>query len=611
MHHTRQQPTHSPGETATSLISRVAASFDVDARSFCNHKGTSFVRVIAGDPQVFETLRQFGTALPDSLLDWSPVRKRSRTQSFRTHEFPSKVLQAPQVRGCPICLRLDAEAANEPAHISMKMRGLWLAPHVTLCLTHKHPLIPLWYDTSPISRYDSAAHLKSLAPHILSGDLEQEGREETDFDLWIEGRLRGELGSKWLDEFQLNAAANFCFMLGNTLLRHEGITPYFILKSDHWSLYQMGFEIAGQGPDKVKEALREVQALPGNPCDGPKKIFPVLYERLAFGHAGNGAYRPFQDLLRQHMLETWPLGVGDELLGQPVTERRIHSVLTAARATGIDQRRLRKMLVATGTVRDAHSGLSDAWEIFDAAKAKPELDTLTGFIDAKAYATSISATRSQFELLVKSEILSPSIKDTKVKAVWDPAEGHALLESLLKNAVQISQARHPWVHLAKSAQRLKIEPGPIIKAIQNGQITHIGNLAGSAGYASIHVNHEEVVRILATPHPDAKSIESFAKAVGINQPSRMRRLIMNGHTPFTVMENPSTKAQQHYLTEDDAAAFHSKFMTLRTIAQTYGRSWQSAGAELKASGVTPFSPDGRTYGNLFLRGEVEAVLFLI
>ena len=229
-------------------------------------------------------------------------------------------------------------------------------------------------------------------------------------------------------------------------------------------------------------------------------------------------------------------------------------------------------------------------------------------IDAKAFAASIGATRSQFEILAKCAVILPALKDTKVKAIWDPAEGQALLESLLMNAVQIQGIRHPWIHIAKSAQRLKIGPGPIIKAIQDGRIKRTANLAGTDGYASIHVDHEEVVRILGNPLPDAKSIETFSKAAGINQPSRMRRLILNGHTPSTVMENPTTKSQQHYLTEDDAAAFNSKFMTLRMIAQEYERSWQSTGAELKAKGVTQLSPDGEKYGNLFLREEVQAAL---
>lgn len=99
------------------------------------------------------------------------------------------------------------------------------------------------------------------------------------------------------------------------------------------------------------------------------------------------------------------LGVGDELLGQAVKERRINSVLTAAQATGVDQRRLRKMLAAVDIVRNAESGLSDAWEVFDAELAKPILDELTTLVDAKAFAALIGATRSQFDMLVKDGVL--------------------------------------------------------------------------------------------------------------------------------------------------------------------------------------------------------------
>lgn len=84
----------------------------------------------------------------------------------------------------------------------------------------------------------------------------------------------------------------------------------------------------------------------------------------------------------------------------------------------------------------------------------------------------------------------------------------------------------------------------------------------------------------------------------------MRRLIVNGHTPATLIQNPKTRAEQNYLTADDADAFHSKFMTPRTMAKEYGRSWQSLGAELRSKGIDPFAPNGEVYGSLFLRSDV-------
>lgn len=608
MRPSRLQPSQKLGETAASLVSRIAANFGADAKTFCYHKGTSFLRVIKGDQHAFDKLNRYGVTIPDEVLSWSPVRKPSSIRELRTHSFPSKVILSPEVRGCPVCLRLDAETADAPAHIAMAMRGNWLVPHVTFCLKHQHPLVPLWHDPVPASRYDSSAHLKILTGDILSGAFDQEVREETDFEVWIEGRLRGEQNNEWLDQMPLHPAANFCFMLGSALLRHEMKTPSSAAREDLWALYQMGYEVARHGQSEVAIALRKLQKLPGGPHDGPKKIFPILYERLAYYYADNADYEPFRKLLRQHMLETWPLGVGDELLGEPVTERKVHSVLTAAQTTGVDQRRLRKMLAAVDVVRDAESGLSDAWEVFDAELAKPILDELTTLVDAKAFAAVIGATRSQFDTLAKDDVIAAELSREDVKAIWNPSEGRKFLDSIRMGAVQLRHAKRNWVHLSKSAQRLKIGPGPIVRAIQEGRIKKVGTHVSFVGYAAIYLDHDEVVSVLGTDAPDAASIEVFAKTVGINQPSRMRRLIVNGHTPATLIQNPKTRAEQNYLTADDADAFHSKFMTPRTMAKEYGRSWQSLGADMRSKGVNPFAPNGEVYGSLFLRSEVATAL---
>ncbi|MCE6949790.1 hypothetical protein LAZ29_02485 [Cereibacter sphaeroides] len=289
-------------------------------------------------------------------------------------------------------------------------------------------------------------------------------------------------------------------------------------------------------------------------------------------------------------------------------QRRLHSVRTAAQATGVDQRRLRKMLAAAGIVPEAAQGVADAWEIFEAAEAQTLLDDMTTLVPAKEFTELIGASRSQFDLLVQDGILKPALDAPGVKAVWNPADGRALLDSLLAGAVPLHQAQHGWEHLSKSAQRLKMGPGPIIAAIREGRITRVANHADFEGYAAIYVDHDEVSRILGAVAPAGQSIELFAKSVGLLPPSRLRRLILAGFASATMLRNPRTKADQLYITEEDAEAFHRVFLTSRTMAKELGRSWQSLGAELRAKGVQPFSPDGGDYGQLYLRFDVAAAL---
>lgn len=597
-----------PRETATSYVSRLAASNWVDAATFSIDKETSFQRVIDGAPEAFEAMADFGVSVPAEVLAWSTSKCEGHRRQFRGHFFPSKVLQASQMRGCPLCLKADASKVRGRPHLAMAMRGHWLVPHVTLCLEHEHPLVPLWQDPAPYTRFDSAVHLSNLAKRIMAGAFDKDLRDPTDFDLWLDARLSENVSDGWLDSHPLHTAATFCYLLGTALLRLEGVMQSWVGNADRWALYQMGFDVARHGADAIRQSLHRLQNLPGGPQDGPKKIFPYLYDRLSHDYQDDPSFEPFREILRDHMMETWPLGPGDEVLGQPVMERRLHSVRTASQATGIDQRRLRKMLAAAGLVPEAETGLPDSWEVFEAAEAQGILNGLINLVPAKTFAVLIGASRSQFDLLVRDGALVPALESDDVKAVWSPADGVRFLDGLLAGAVQISAAQHGWEHLSKSAQRLKIGPGEIIKAIRSGRITRIAKHADHEGYAAIYVDHAEVAGVLGVEPPKAQSIELFAKSVGLLPPSRLKRLILNGETPATTLKNPKTKAEQQYITAADAEAFHRVFLTTRTVALQFNRSWQSLSAELRAKNVKPFSPGGEDYGNLYLRADVAAAL---
>lgn len=375
---------HRRRETVASFISRSAAAYHVDAATFSADRETSFLAVISGALTAIEALEAFGCPIPDDVFAWSPSKDgvAGNMRLFRGHVFPSKILQAPKMRGCPECLRQDLEGRGTD-HTAMAMRGHWLVPHVTLCLEHNTPLVTLWRESNPVPRFDSARHLALLMPAITKGDLTLEPRAATNFDTWLDARLEGHTYNNWLEQHPLHAACNYCLMLGTSLLRHITSAPSAVTDEDKWFVYNLGFQIAQQGEVAIRNALKGLQDLPGGPHDGPKKIFPKMYDRLAYDTIDNPDYDEFRRILRSHMLETWPLGVGDELLGEPIVERRLHSVRSAAKATGIDKRRLRKILTAAGIVPE--EGLPDAWQVFDAKRADAVLKAATKLITAKAF----------------------------------------------------------------------------------------------------------------------------------------------------------------------------------------------------------------------------------
>lgn len=594
-------------ETAASFTSRLAARLGLPVSAFCEDFGVSFRKIIDGDQGGIREIAELGGVSPDHLADWSPISLGGRRISFRGHIFNSKTLRSPDIRGCPVCLREDAINSDLPPAQAMGIRGHWSLRHVWGCRKHDHPLVPLFRDPHATERYDSVGHLEGIADAILAKDLDCPREIPTNFDDWIDDRLETGPGTDWLSGHPLHAAAVFCRLLGISLLRLDGHRLEHIAENSRHALYDTGYEVAQGGEDAIRLAFTRLQGLIETPQDGPKKMFPALYDRLSHDYNEDPDFAEFRRILRDHMATTWPLGPGDELLGEAVFERRLHSVITASQDTGVDPRRLRKLLIAADVV-DAGSDLPDSWTVFDAKAAAPILAELTTLVPATAFRDLIGATRSQFDLLVEDGVLKPAIEEAKTKAIWDPRSGTAFLTDLLKGAIQLRQPQHSWEHISKSAQRLKIGPGPIIQAIKDQRLRRVGNLEAKFGYAAVYVDHDEVARLFGSEAPPGHSIEVFARSVGAGPPIGLRRLVVDGLTPCTRAINPKTKAEQFYFTAADSDAFHAQYFTPRTMATAYGRSWQSLRPELERLDIVPFRQGGREYGRVFLRSTVEARL---
>ncbi|WP_338092661.1 TniQ family protein [Salipiger mangrovisoli] len=593
-------------ETAFSFVSRIAALNGVGAAGFCADMGLSFSRIIEGKVEDLLGLATLCRIDADDLKSWSPLYLGNREHSFRGHRLHAKAIKESTVRGCPICLREDAETSTDAPERAMYVRGDWLFRPATLCLKHKHPLVPLWTQPNPIRRYDAAARMVDIAPGILAGSLDREHRDPNDYDHWIEARLLGKHTDSWLDQFELYAAAHFCELMGRAIWALR-IPKWKKFKSEHaWMAFEMGFRFATLGEDSIRAALTELQVAIGAATDGPKKKFGALYDRLAFDLAGE-EYEPFRTLLRDHIAATWPLGPGDDLMGEPVLERRVHSVRTAARELGMDPRRLRKLLVEVGLVRPPETGQDDQWELFDALVAQPHLASLNTLVSAKDFQEALSMSRSQFELLRKEGFFPPAIHGDDHKPLWDVRAGHRYLEGLLAGAEPIYVPMHAWGDIPKTAQRLKVSPGTIVSLLERGKVQRVGRHMTRDGYEAILVTHDEIERLLERPNAPGISIEVFARQTGLT-PSAAMRIVRDGHVPSTEGPHPKTSASQRFLAPCDITAFHMRFVTLRGLAVELGTSWQALRYKLADAGVRPFSPEGNVYGAIYERYSVEAYL---
>lgn len=592
-----------PRETAYSFLSRLAARNGIVTREFASDMGVAFGTVVDAKRTALERLAHLSGAALADLMAWSPVHVGDRHHQFRGETFHARGLKEPTVRGCPVCLREDVDASSLSPAEAMAFRGHWMPRHVTLCLYHRHPLVPLWSETDPGRRYDVAARMADISEAVLAGKLDRPLRDPAPFDLWFERRLSDGPNDDWLDQFPLFPAAHFCELLGRAAFATR-IPKWKGLPDDVvWCCFDAGFRFSSPGEAAIRKALSEMQEMIGTPMDGPKKKFGDLYDRLAHDLTSD-EYRPFRNLLRDHIAETWPLGPGDELMGEPVNARRLHSVRTASQATGVDARRLRKLLSEAGWVKPAGEGREDAWELFDAVAAEPFLRSLATCVSALDLQRQLNIPRSQFDLLRQDGYFEPTVVGSGHKPLWDVQGGWAFLDSLLAGAEAVYVPMHDWCDIAKAAQRLKIRPGEIVGMIEARQLSRVGKHLGRDGYTAILVNLAEVERLLGRPEARGSSIELFAKSVGM-RPAIAMRMVRAGLITTTTGVNPRTKAAQQYLGAEDIEAFRRRFVTLRQLAASLFMSWQTVSASLANAGVPPFAPGGDDFGALYEWSAIE------
>ena len=611
-------PSPAPRETAFSYLSRLAATWDTDVIEVANDMGTSFKRFLEQAPEAFEALAawaELDSEVLEGMLSWTGVRAGNVRMGFRGEIFVSRALRNPVMRGCPICLREDAMQSDGPTTAAMVMRGDWQMREANVCLRHKHPLVELWTSNHPRVRYDIAMRLSEIGTRITAGDFDQPLVEPTPYDIWLDGRLRDGRDDTWFAGHSLYAATTFCRLFGQTILHNNGAGDNLPPGAHHAA----GFEIAKQGEHAVRESLARIALA----CDAePNKAYGSLFLRLNHDYLEEEAFAPYRRLLRDVILDHWPIAAGKELLGEVVEERRLHSLTTASQETGIGTEAIKHFLVEARAFpadddRPARRRLFDAREYADLLN---EIPTLVGPI---AMRQAIGATRMELAAFEEEGLLIPRTQVAKVKNPWRISDGIQFVDDLSAQAELVSEDDDSWETLLLARKRTRVSLRDQIKAIRDKQLT-LGKRTGIPGLHSLLVKKSEVDCLRAslrkdsslkvgdlantTPPPKLMSAAEFGRSVGLRDHGGFIALIEAGHVSAIRQKNPKTGRQQYWLSAEEIASFHGRFVTLTTLSNETGHHRNTLKSLLEASRVARFAPGDRNFGAIFLREEAIAAL---
>lgn len=480
-----------PDETTASFVSRLAVANGVPTiADLLMDAELSMAEFLKGDPKVFRKISDLsGVAVCDLMRQACVPTGPSRYQ-LRSHELGKQHLLRGESRVCPACLRGDTSMQLTPeAIIKTYGRTLWLISSARVCPVHNLALVPPPEDSSKHEFID--AWLPWMF-EVVEGELDQEITAGGLYEDHVVRRLNGDHPEGWATSFPIGALGAICEVLGVSVIHGKIATLGQLSQEDLATATSAGFAMLNAGPSEVRSYFERLRTRQGKPQDRPQACYGKIYDWLKRGAGSGPEFEPLRDLLRRHILENWPLGAGDQALDYTLTERRLHSIRTAAKTHNLHPKRLRRILVDAGIIQD--SDLADFEVIFDAAEAHEILEQASGSIAFTAAQKRLGLTRGQMETLIKAEILIPGEGGDLARPRFTEATIISWLE--MCESFPESEKWETLTTIADAVRKHGASTDRILNLIMDGRAKKVFRLQGQSNFSGILIDKFEVATLL-------------------------------------------------------------------------------------------------------------------
>lgn len=480
-----------PDETTASFVSRLAFANGVPTISdLLMDAELTMAGFLKGDPKVFVMISDLSGVAVSDLMEQACVPKGLSRYQLRGHHLGKQHLLRGVSRVCPACLRSDTGMRITPEAIAMAYgRTLWVMAAARVCPVHKLALVPPPEDTA---KHEFLDDWLPWMFEVVEGDLDEEIAASGLFEGHIARRLLGDHPEGWASSFPIGALGAICEMVGVSRIHGKMATLGQLSLAELAIATSAGFELLNDGPSKVFTFFEGLRMSPGKPQDRPQARYGRIYDWLKRGAGSGPEFEPLRDILRQHILDNWPLAAGDQALDYVLPVRRLHSIRTAAKTHDLHPKRLRRILVDAGII--PQSDLADFEVTFDAVEARDILEQASGSVAFTAAQKRLGLTRGQMETLIKAEILIPGEGGDLARPRFTEATILWWLERF--GSFPESQKWETLTSIADAVRKHGVATGQILKLILDGRAKKVFRLKGQNTFSAILIDKHEVAVLL-------------------------------------------------------------------------------------------------------------------
>ncbi|MEN3236340.1 TniQ family protein [Methylobacterium ajmalii] len=602
-----------PGESVPSFTARLAQRNGVgSAREFCLDMGMTFQACIDGEPVALAKLARL-TALPLEVLEQASLRREGIGFRLRGESLTRFSVPRARIHACPACLRADLEVGvggNEPAPYG---RTEWLLRVFRACPVHACALTDVGNKEidGPHALHDFALHMRGRETEIARLADEAAPRTPSALEGYVRDRLEAiARGGTLLDGLELHAAITTCEMLG-VLATRGPATKLRSLTEEEWhDAGDAGYCLARGGERGIRALLDEIwRAHPfgRRGAAGPHAVFGFLYEWLAHDQDG-AAFDAVRDIFRQFIVQTIPVGLGDDVLGQFVKKRELHSIYTASREYGHHPKRLRKVLAAAALIGEDHQFFSDHLVTFDAERARSVLVDEQTCMPLKDVAVYLNAGRVPARILAAEGFITPRTgragERGTLRASYATADLDTFLAHLFDGAESVTGTRDQAYPIPAAAKRACCTIAEVTRLIFDRRLAWVGRQAGVEGYLSVLVDLPEVKRHVHGPAYEGMTAHAVEKILRTST-RVVTGLIREGFLPRKTVINPINRCPVDLVSVADLDAFCAKYVSFSELAKS--RRVSPLTLKYILASVPPAIERDRVGAAFYLREIVEKI----
>lgn len=467
----------SPYETPTSYLSRLAVrNYCDDIATFCKDVGIDLGAVSCGETKSIRHLCHLAR-VPVDTFDRTTIIKTTTMRYMIGHEAMDTVtLNRGEVRVCPKCIMEQSIKSEHPWSIVHQMH--WQVALIERCIHHNERLITLGRKNNGPARLDSTAIIRAHKEELSKANNPEEA---DDFDIYLTERIYGRKSGDWCDELAIPAlwrcaeALGILLNYGKSQRRTVGLTGRQLRQST-----LRGFDLIKRGKRVTIEALTQFNAQVARVRGHqPAPQYGELQRLLRRKCGYHSDLQPMRKFMRDYVIDRYPLEKGFPIFGEPLAERRIHSIRSACRDAKIRRELVEEMLIERNVGHRGKDGLFALTQPLTVKIVEELKAEKRRYLSADEAAEFLGASQGLFKELHKSGFLQPRTGKGKwERKGFDIAFLKSVLQQLFRGAESFRHAPSGTDTVMRSTRVAKCSASDILTFILEGKLkaaARIGN----------------------------------------------------------------------------------------------------------------------------------------